>query len=203
VENSIANILVGCRYHERKSQKDLYQLFHKFVFSICYRYDNQTDTIEQLVTESFVSIFKKLGNHRSNHFAGKDAYPRIQHWIRQITVLTCIEVFVAENKTGAMLKLHDELHTQHRLQEHFNSTFSHKQIIETIRQLPPLERITYNLAVIERMPNEIVAGHLNISTSDSVSILEKARVLLKNLLGGELLSEQNQTASLYYPQIRV
>lgn len=199
VENSIANILVGCRNHERKSQKDLYLLFRNFVFTTCYRYDDQLSGVEELVTETFVQIFKKLGGQGSQHFAGKNVYDKVQIWIRQAAIRTCIENYKRKNKTVDILFSHDLINNQYELPVHCARPISHKQLIETIRELPPDGRIIYNLFAIEGMSHHNIAGHLNISVRDSRSTLERTRDKLRYLLCGENLSDQNATSTSYYP----
>ena len=202
MENNIANILAGCRLNERKSQKDLYQLFHKSILSVCYRYENRSEITEQLVTESFVSTFKKLAGHHRSYFAHNNDYSSIQHWIKQIAVSICIAYFRKAHGNHSIHHAPEENSSHDEQPLNRENIFSPNQIIEAIRKLPAGERIVYNLFAIERMSHKNIAAHLTISISDSQSALERARSKLKSLLFGEALNEENNLNKLQYPLTR-
>jgi RNA polymerase sigma-70 factor (ECF subfamily) len=198
MENHIRDILVGCLNNERRSQKDLHQLFYKFVFSICYRYESQLNVIEKLVNESFINVFKKIDEYYEGRYT--DIYPSIQLWIKQIVVSACIENYHNKITNHAVHHVQAEIRNKRKL-TNSNNAFSHKQIIEAIRELPPADRIIYNLFAIEEMPHEKTACLLKISVSDSRSKLESAREKLKKSLLRENSQYQNKTDDSYYSMI--
>jgi RNA polymerase sigma-70 factor (ECF subfamily) len=93
MDNHINDILIGCSHNDRRSQKELYELFSKPVFSTCYRYESRLPVIQELVNESFIRVFKNIRKFVDNQYTDTYVPFSLQAWIRQIVVLTCIEYY--------------------------------------------------------------------------------------------------------------
>lgn len=91
MKNHIRRILAGSRNNERRSQKELYQLFYEFVFSICYRYTNEWSELEKLVSDSFIKVFTRINEFDDDQFADTYIFNSMRLWIKQWVLFACIE----------------------------------------------------------------------------------------------------------------
>lgn len=179
-ENHIKNILEGCRVNERKSQKELYQLFYKYVYAACYRYHDNLKQVEKLTNDSFVCLFKKLKLFVRNQYPLD--YSGLKAWVRKIVINTCIEQFLNIELVQYKQQSVEENMDIPGYDENDTIQFSHEQIIEAIRKLSPESRMIYNLSVIEKKCHTDIAALLGISIDCSKTTLIKARKMLRNYL---------------------
>jgi RNA polymerase sigma factor (sigma-70 family) len=179
-ENHIRNILEGCRANERKSQKELYQLFYKYIFAACYRYHDNLQQVEKLTNDSFICLFKKLKLFARNQYPLD--YLGLKAWVRKIVITTCIDQFLEIELAHYTQKTSEESMDMSGYDQHDTIQFSQEQIIEAIRKLSPESRMIYNLSVIEKICHNEIAGLLGISIDCSKTTLIKARKMLRNYL---------------------
>jgi RNA polymerase sigma factor (sigma-70 family) len=173
----IFKLLQGCLHNDRKSQKGLYQLLRSHAFSICYRYLDSQELIEELLNKSFIQLFKHIDQFK------KEKYPDINSgvkvWLTRMVVIRCIDhyrqmqLFPPEPVPTPEVKLLSDP------PENAGETPSGQEIIESIRKLPPVFRIIFNLNVIEGMAHKEIGDHLHISASRSASILVSAREMIR------------------------
>lgn len=198
MKNHIRRILAGSRNNERRSQKELYQLFYEFVFSICYRYANEWSELEKLVSDSFIKVFTRINEFDDDQFADTYIFSSVRLWIKQWVLFACIEHCRKNIKNHNELNALPELGKEQKFAASSVNTSSHKQIIEAIRKLPLLNRVIYNLSVIDAMPNEKIAILLGISIIELQSTLEKAREKLRVHLSKQGFLSQNITSDSVY-----
>jgi RNA polymerase sigma factor (sigma-70 family) len=82
-----------------KARYQLYQLYSKAMFNVCFRMMNNREDAEDMLQEAFVQAFQKLGTFRNESSFGT--------WLKTITIRTCIN---ALNKRKLDLRYIDDLH---------------------------------------------------------------------------------------------
>jgi len=182
MNNHITHILSGCAHNERRSQKELFELFRKNVFSICYRYEGRSHMIKELVNESFVRVFKNIKPFLDNQFTDTYVRTSLQTWIQQMAVTTCVEYYQKGMMNDKVHFANTESNAQIKSDKTVMQTISHNQMIEAIRQLPSADRMIYNLFAVEKMSLENIADLLRISVIESQLTLERARERIKKSL---------------------
>ena len=81
---TLENLLIRkCIKGERKSQKELYEIFAPQMFAICLRYSKNQMDAEDILQEGFVKFFNNL-----QRFRGEGSF---DGWVRSIFVNTAIE----------------------------------------------------------------------------------------------------------------
>ena len=85
--------------------------------------------------------------------------------------------------------------------------FSEKEILETIQQLPELQRTVFNLYAIERYSHRRIAGVLGISVDNSKQLHHRARVRLAKMLTDKQKEKDDKKkglimALLFFSRIR-
>ena len=176
----ISAVLSGCRQNDRGSQKKLYQLLKGYAMKICYRYQNHTEQVEEIVNEGFTKLFRNI--HQFDENRHPDISIALKGWFKRILINTCIDYYRknASYINGQVLTDEAEKIADHT--ENGLDRLSYKEIIEAIRELSPAYRTVFNLFVIDGMTHEEIGDHLGISIGASKSNLSKARENLRKIL---------------------
>lgn len=176
----ITSLIKGCCQNNRNSQRELYQWLHGYALKISFRYISNLNEAEELVSESFVKLFKNI--NQFNFTIQSDPEALLKGWFKRIVVNTCIDHL---RKTQLKLVSYDvsnnhELHAD--AQETGLDKIAYQEIIEAIRLLSPVYRTVFNLFVIEGFSHDEIAQQLKISVGASKSNLSKARQNLRKLI---------------------
>jgi RNA polymerase sigma-70 factor, ECF subfamily len=180
VNTQILALIEGCRANNRISQKELYYMLKDYALKICYRYQNNSEQIEEIMNEGFIKLFKNIQQFEESRHP--DIMASLKGWFKRILVNTCIDHY-RKNATyinGQVLS--DNAENIADKQESGLDKLSYKEIIEAIRLLSPAYRTVFNLFVIEGLSHEEIANHLGISIGSSKSNLSKARENLRKIL---------------------
>lgn len=167
-----AFLINGCLNEERWAQKELYESFYGRMMGICLRYSNNSEDARDILNEGFVKVFRYLNRYKVG--------TSLECWIRRIMINTSIDYYRKEMRH----RTDDIENAQHKIAEEANaeSSFSAKEILAVIQELPPCYRAVFNLYAIEGYSHKEVADALGITESTSRSNLVKARAKLKELL---------------------
>jgi RNA polymerase sigma-70 factor (ECF subfamily) len=176
----ISALIHGCRQNDRSSQKELYEVLKGYALKICYRYQQNSSQVEEIVNEGFTKLFKNI--HQFDEHRHTDISIALKGWFKRILVNTCIDYY---RKNAAYI--HGQLISEEteRIADHGETgpdKLSYKEIIEAIRLLSPAYRTVFNLFVIEGMTHEEIGKLLGISVGASKSNLSKARENLRKIL---------------------
>lgn len=134
-QDLIAQSLKG----NNKARYQLYQLYSKAMFNVCYRLMNNREDAEDMLQEAFVHAFTKLESFRNESGFGT--------WLKTITVHTCIN---ALNKRKLDLKLTDDMHRYETAEEEpEEALYTKENILEAMNQLPEGGRIVFSLYLLE------------------------------------------------------
>ncbi len=177
---NIISLIKGCCQNNRISQRDLYQWLHGYAMKISYRYIQQQEEAEELVSEAFVKMFKNISQFDSSRQNDHEAL--LKAWFKRILVNTCIDHL---RKTQLKLVSYDvtpETEPMIEKQESGLDKIAYQEIILAIRRLSPVYRTVFNLFVIEGYSHEEIADTLKISVGASKSNLSKARNNLRKII---------------------
>ncbi len=152
------------------------------MFKICYRYANNIDEAEDLLSEAFVIIFTKLNTYK---FKGS-----FEGWIKRITVNTSLNKIRAR-KNNFLERIEDDNHNYlEDLSPSILDQFANDDLLEIVRQLPPSYRVVFNLYAVEGYTHKEISDELNISVGTSKSNLFAARKELKLRINGSIKKKE-------------
>ena len=160
-------LIEGCKQHNPKAQKALYDTYARKMMSVCLRYGSNRETAEDLLQEGFIKVFSAIGS-----FEG---------WMRRIFVNTALEYL----RKNDILKESVEIDNTEVLQEVDYSAIeriSADELMELIAELPPGFRTVFNMFVIEGYSHKEIGDALGITESTSRSQLTRAKRLLQKKL---------------------
>jgi len=148
-----------------KARYQLYQLYSKAMFNVCYRMMNNREDAEDMLQEAFVLAFQKLETFRNESGFGT--------WLKTITVHTCINSL---NKRKLEMRYFDEMNRFEIAEEEpEEALYTTENIREAMSQLPEGGRIVFSLYLLEGYDHGEIAQILNISESTSKTQYMRAK----------------------------
>ena len=162
-----------CRKHDRKAQRQLYELFKEQVMGICQRYARESAEAEDIFHESIVKIFKNI--------AALQDPQALPSWVRRVVINTAVNQYHANVK----FLQHDDYDQLEESSEAYVAVLdklSNDELLAQIDQLPEGYRVVFNLYVIDGYTHPQIAELLHISPGTSKSQLHAAKKMLRTNL---------------------
>jgi RNA polymerase sigma factor (sigma-70 family) len=167
------NIIEACKAGNDKARYELYQLYAKAMFNVCYRIINNREEAEDMLQEAFTQAFMKLESYRYESNFGA--------WLKRIMVNTCIN---AINKRKVDLSYCEEIY-YHETPEEENEAevqFTVANVTKAMEELPKGGRMVFSLYLLEGYDHGEIAQILNITKSTSKSQFMRAKRRIVEIL---------------------
>lgn len=167
------NIIESCKNGNDRARYELYQLYSKAMFNVCYRMMNNREEGEDMLQEAFTQAFIKLDTYRYESNFGA--------WLKRIVVNTCIN---AINKKKVELTYCEEIY-QHELPEEPNESearLSVENITKAMEELPKGGRMIFSLYLLEGYDHNEIGQILGITESTSKSQFMRAKRRIVEIL---------------------
>lgn len=162
---------------DRKSIELLYKQFYGYAMSVALRYSNSREEACEIINDSFMKAFEKLGNYDpQNSFKG---------WLRRILINTSIDYYRKNSKHTAVMDI--EKADAETLEADIIDRLSADDILGILRELPEILRIIFNMYEIEGYSHNEISEQLGIPSSTSRTYLARAKKKLR-----EKIQELNQ-----------
>ncbi|RLD52678.1 MAG: RNA polymerase [Bacteroidetes bacterium] len=169
------NIIEGCKLGQQRSQYQLYQLYSKAMFNVCYRMMSNREEAEDLLQDSFTDAFHRLHTFRYESSFG--------HWLKRVTVHKCINE-IKRKKTN--LDYYDDMGWFENQEEEKEEAYGNGLTVENVKKamehLPSGSRMIFSLYLLEGYDHVEISQILDISESNSKSQYMRARRKIKELL---------------------
>lgn len=166
------SLIENCINGNRKSQKELYDVFSSKMYAICLRYAKNQMDAEDILQDGFVKLYNNLCKFRGDgSFEG---------WVRRIFVNTAIEHLRRNN-----IKFSDSEGFENAIADKQCSaldTLFEKDLVNTSRKLSEGYRTVFNLYAVEGYSHKEIALKLGISESTSKSQFSRAKAILRDVL---------------------
>lgn len=160
------NIIEACKRGNERSKYELYQLYAKAMFNVCYRMTNNREEAEDRLQEAFSLAFQKLDSFRYESTFGA--------WLKRIVVNTCIN---AMQKRKVELKYCEEIYNydQPVEEEEYEPEFTVAGITKAMEELPEGGRMIFSLYLLEGYDHGEISQILGITESTSKSQFMRAK----------------------------
>lgn len=151
------------------------------MFGVCQRFAASRQEAEDLLQESFVQVFRDIGQYRGEG--------SLEGWVRRIVLRTAIEHLQKQRLDTEIL---DEAELAWALSDGDQALGDAEpdepgRLVALLQKLPPGFRTVLNLYVIEERSHEEIARELGITVSTSKSQLNRAKAFLRRLVDKTLL----------------
>lgn len=172
----IMQLIEGCKAGKRRAQHQFFKLYYGKAMSVCFRYAQNGDEAEDMVSEGFMKVFENLDKYKPEG--------SFNAWFKQVLVRTAID-YQRKFKTLTQTVDYEEIPetSLHLTDENAAiAKISADELLELIQQLPPVSRNVFNLYVFEEYPHAQIAEMLNIKEGTSHWHLNFARTKLKEMI---------------------
>lgn len=148
-----------------KARYQLYQLYSKAMFNVCYRMLGHREDAEDMLQEVFVQVFQKLESFRYESSFGS--------WLKTITINSCINFL---NKRKTELVYCDEIYRHDRVQEEDEKVeLTTENVLKAMEDLPEGGRLVFSLYLLEGYDHSEISQILNITESTSKTQYMRAK----------------------------
>ncbi|MBN2274059.1 MAG: sigma-70 family RNA polymerase sigma factor [Bacteroidales bacterium] len=155
-----------------QAQFQLYQLYAKAMYNICYRMMNNREEAEDMLQEAFTEAFMKIDSFRFESSFGA--------WLKRITINKCIN---ALKKRKADLVYTENIPEHASEEKDFDASgVSTEQVVKAMEELPEGYRLVFSLFLLEGYDHSEIGQILGISESTSKSQYSRARQKMQNIL---------------------
>lgn len=174
-------LIENCINGNRKSQKDLYDMYSAKMFAICLRYAKNQMDAEDILQEAFVKLFNNL-----HKFRGEGSF---DGWVRRIFVNTAIE-HIRRKKENTVVGEGLENSVVDKHTSALDNLYE-KDLIKTAGQLSKGYQTVFNLYAIEGFSHKEIAMQLGITESTSKSQFSRAKAILRNIIKEKQPNKKN------------
>lgn len=170
---SLEELVDLCKKGDRTSQAQLYRKYSNILFGICLKYSRSKTEAEDNLHDSFMTIFDKIGQYRSEgSFEG---------WMKRITVNTVLQKY---RKSEHLNVVSENLEEETEV-EPIHADVGLQTLLKYIQELPNKYRLTFNLYVLDGYTHKEISEQLGTSPGTSKSNLARARMILKERIEQE------------------
>ena len=157
----------------QKAQYQLYRLYSRAMYNICYRMMNNQAEAEDLLQESFAEAFLKLDSFRYESAFGA--------WLKRIVVNKCINHL--KKRRAQLIYTENIPETNHEEDREINpDDLEVKRIYNAMEKLPEGYRVIFSLYLLEGYDHSEIAQIMGISESTSKSQFSRAKQKIKEIL---------------------
>ena len=158
----------------RQAQYQLYKMYSRAMFNICYRMMNDRSDAEDMLQESFTEAFRRLDSFRHESTFGA--------WLKMIVINRCINEI---KRKKAQLEFFDDMspfEDEEDLSEDQETGLSPDLIKKAMEALPKGSRMIFSLYLLEGYDHQEISEILNISESNSKTQYMRAKQRIKEIL---------------------
>jgi RNA polymerase sigma-70 factor (ECF subfamily) len=166
------DIIDSCKTGNARAQRQLYQLYSRAMYNICYRMMNKREEAEDMLQEAFSEAFMQLHSYRFESSFGA--------WIKRITVNKCI---------NALKKRKAELVPVDNLPEPANQEtdeeipgLSVERVQRAMEELPEGYRVIFSLYLLEGYDHGEISDIMGISEATSKSQYSRAKQRVREII---------------------
>lgn len=175
---TLDELINGCKNNDQLCYTKLYNIYKPKLIAIIKQYFKDSDTIEELLQQTFIKIYEKIGSYsNTGSFEG---------WLVMIARNNTIDYF---RKHKEDYELIDNIHlgfNPHKEKEINDDVEVNSNLIkECMKQLPPAYRTVFDLYVIQEYQHKEIAEMLGITEGSSKSNLFKAKNKIKKILNSK------------------
>ncbi len=166
------DIIEASKRGKDKARFELYNLYSKAMFNVCFRIMGNREEAEDMLQEAFTQAFLKLDSFRYESSFGS--------WLKRIVVNTCLN---AINKRKVDLVYCDEVYSNEKTEEEQNDVeFNTKNVLDAMNQLPEGGRMVFSLYLLEGYDHGEISQIMGISESTSKSQFMRAKRRIVDIL---------------------
>lgn len=177
--------IAGCLRNDNKSKEMVYKSFYGYLMGVTLRYVDDRNDAEELVNDSFIKVFKSIGQFNAPKY-NDQVQKAFKGWIARISSRTAID-FLRGKRTFLYV---DEITEEQQPLTELNavSQLNVQDIMRLLTQLPETHKLIFNMYEIEGFSHEEISKMLNIPESSCRVYLTRAKNKLRELYKNSLMN---------------
>lgn len=176
-KNIHAEIIDRCVKGDQRAFYEIYNLYSKAMFNICFRIIGNQEVAEDVLQEAFVNAFKNIRSYQRKATFGA--------WLKKIVVNKAISYLRKQQLEFVELENHKEPKNEPEVDD-LDLVMKVKTVRGAIQKLPNGFRIVFSLYLLEGYDHKEISEILDISESTSKSQYNRAKKKLREILKEEL-----------------
>lgn len=166
------DVIAQCLKGDSGAQQQLYNLYAKAMYNICYRMTNDVDEAADVLQEAFISAFNNLNTYKGTASFGA--------WLKKIVVNKSINHIRAKKMN--LVSLDEVEPVSEDVINDEDLYLDIEKIKSGIELLPDGYRIVFSLYLLEGYDHKEISQILGITESTSKSQYNRAKAKLRKLL---------------------
>lgn len=159
-------------------QKELFERFSPKMYGYCLRYSSNTADAQDVLQEGFIKVFEKIGTLKNPD--------QLEGWMSRVFINLAISRF-RKNKIAPNMLSTDDVDVADDAPMEEIEELSPAEVLLKMQELPELYRTVLNLYAIDGHSHREISQMLDITETNSKSILSRSRKMLR-----ELISKKSQ-----------
>jgi RNA polymerase sigma-70 factor (ECF subfamily) len=168
------DIIERSKRGSREAQYQLYGLYSRAMFNVCFRMMNSREEAEDMLQDSFSEAFRRLDSFRYESTFGA--------WLKRIVVNKCINEL---KRRRAKLEFFEDMSPfegKPDEKEDHGTGLSVDQVRKAMGQLPRGSRMVFSLYLLEGYDHQEISQILDISESNSKTQYMRAKQRIREIL---------------------
>lgn len=165
-----------CKINDRVAQQELYELYARPMFNVCYRIVNQQEEAEDVLQEAFIRMFRQIEGFRKESSFGA--------WFKRIVVNGALNYVKRKKKVVNLYENIADEDFEELVDDEVNSAinYSADHVQNAMELMPEGYRIVFSLYLFEEYSHKMIAEELGITESTSKSQLNRAKKKIREIL---------------------
>ena len=168
------DVIESCKKGDVRAQYQLYSLYSKAMYNICFRMTGQQEEAEDMLQESFSYAFSKLGSFRFESSFGA--------WLKRIVVNTCINHLKKKRVDLVYTEQHNDPQPEDDFVDYGEIKMKADNVRKAMEKLPDGYRVVFSLYLLEGYDHSEISEILGITESTSKSQFLRAKKKMKEIL---------------------
>ena len=182
MEEKELHLVEKCKQGDARAKEWLYKKHSPWMLGISMRYFNDRMIAEDIVHDSFISIYENIGNLKQNG--------ALEGWMKRIVVNNCLlalksqkDAFSIDEINETEIENESASEPQNLKDRILQTDIPTDVVLSIINGLPTGFKTVFNLYVFEKYNHSQIAEELGISEGTSKSQLLRARRLIQQRMG--------------------
>jgi len=172
-KESLIDVIRRCQDGDTKAMETVYRGYKSSLFNLAYRFSHDNGSAEDLLQEIFIKVFSMIKKLRSPE--------DFKSWMYRIAINTCIS-FTRKKGVSKEVSLN---HLEEVYSHEGDSLLVRKYLERAVYHLPPKQKSVFLLHDVQGFTHAEIAGIMKSSEGTIKSQLFKARMKLREYLGGQ------------------
>ncbi len=178
---NINQLIDRCKKADKSAQFELYKRYYKAMYNTAYRILNDSFEAEDIMQESFLIAYTKLGTFKAENKEGKND-ATFGAWLKRIVINKSLTQLKKAHKYNfSSLELVENKMTQENSIQDY-STLKAQEIIKEFKNLKDSYSLVLNLHFIEGFDYREMAEIMNVSYENVRVLMSRAKQKLKQKL---------------------